>query len=1454
MKTKLFLICMVLLPLFSFGQYQANDDLDSDGIVNYLDADDDNDGILDCTENTTSYINEDLLGTTFYKNATMNYSPTNSNIGVNKIVDGGIVYNNGNSYTEINAGNTTTISPNLVITIPTTHAINEVTHFILYNDAGLPSNSIKDFQVIISTASGQQHTTTFSSSANVQNYALREVFAFPETYYNITQLQIKISTKVSSAVIQLTEVGLIGTSYCIPEDWDNDGIANHHDFDADNDGCPDAIEAQYSTFTVATLIGNGSINGAVETLASASNYGVPMAANNATGFAIGSAQNQTVISEECDACNTASSMYIDSDLDGISNFCDLDNDNDGILDCTENTASAVNEDLLGPSFFQSATMNYASQNENYTANNIIDAGIIYNEGNSYIELLSGTPEQIEPPLIITIPTTHPIEEVTHFILYNDAGLPSNSLVDFDVKITTRNGSIFTNSFTTSATNTNYEYRESFAFPTPYYQVIGVQVIAKSKTSVQPLHLTEVGLIGSSNCIPSDYDNDGILDFLDLDSDNDSCVDALEGSGNFTAEQLNENALSGTTDANGIPIIANGGQDLGTSKNADQQDETCITATPWECSSTFYQIHNNTSIVALDTENQIYNTVATITNASSISAIAYHPSNQMVYAIATQNDTNYLVTINPDGNINNLEYTLSNNYASAAITNDGVLFLIQESGVINAINLASLPYSSTETGITLPTNSKLVFDTVLNLIYSITASGQLYTINPTNYSVTSYALTGAITLENSEFSALWSSNNGSVFAYNATSGKIYSINTENLSTFEVRNSTSNSTINDGFNCASALPPLENNATDGIDNDGDGLTDCNDPDSDNNPNCLLEICDNGIDDDGDGLTDCEDSECYSTQLNCQEICDNGIDDNGNGLIDENDAQCTTSPSVEGGLESNRRLSTLIAKRNYKNAIQKSEEYLNKRNGTIPFSAVVSNSKTSTAFGIIDLIPNTIPGLLATEGTPSDLTNISNAIDVASADYYVNNQRIASVLGITSENSVYEHTKYICDRLDGSKLIDLSYINYGEGNVIQYELLNKENQREYAATLVGYIENNAFYLENHWNTYNYTPKPKYYNVQIWANSQSTLQTLLADVVERMRTEAPIASATNTLAPRTFISYGYYKNGVLYLHIKNKTRATALEFEGNLRRTETSALEYFTYTSPLTGAKEETIAVPTGYMYDFGFAMHSANNPNDELFMADGTWMADTSHNGIVLDNFTITAQEENILITNENHLLLERSISAQAQVRDYLNISRSITPKYSARDLSEYNSVAFTASGNGTVELTLVKEGIAQWENQFKVNFRLTETPQDFVFTLEDFISLQYSELALNDVVMVVFTLVGNGTNFVDRACSINQLRFTNLDTATPTLNTLETSLNEPKLNIYPNPATTTVTIASIKAIKTIELYAVTGQLVVHNTYEKERNKSTINLTSLNAGLYLLKITNYDGTTKVSKIVKQ
>ncbi len=88
------------------------------------------------------------------------------------------------------------------------------------------------------------------------------------------------------------------------------------------------------------------------------------------------------------------------------------------------------------------------------------------------------------------------------------------------------------------------------------------------------------------------------------------------------------------------------------------------------------------------------------------------------------------------------------------------------------------------------------------------------------------------------------------------------------------------------------------SDGIDNDANGLTDCEDPACADTPACLpiaVEICDDDIDNDSNGLTDCGDPACMATAA-CPppiaEVCGDGIDNNGDGLVDCADPACTNT----------------------------------------------------------------------------------------------------------------------------------------------------------------------------------------------------------------------------------------------------------------------------------------------------------------------------------------------------------------------------------------------------------------------------------------------------------------------------------------------------------------------------------------------------------------------------------
>ncbi|MCH3882632.1 MULTISPECIES: hypothetical protein [Tenacibaculum] len=111
-------------------------------------------------------------------------------------------------------------------------------------------------------------------------------------------------------------------------DFDGDGIPNHFDLDSDNDGCSDAIEGSGGTteYVITDLNNDGSIDTSVLLMGS---NGVP--GGNTANQGVGSSLNTSVVV----CCDASDSGYLDSDGDDVSDICDLDDDNDGILDTAE---------------------------------------------------------------------------------------------------------------------------------------------------------------------------------------------------------------------------------------------------------------------------------------------------------------------------------------------------------------------------------------------------------------------------------------------------------------------------------------------------------------------------------------------------------------------------------------------------------------------------------------------------------------------------------------------------------------------------------------------------------------------------------------------------------------------------------------------------------------------------------------------------------------------------------------------------------------------------------------------------------------------------------------------------------------------------------------------------------------------------------------------------------------
>lgn len=578
--------------------------------------------------------------------------------------------------------------------------------------------------------------------------------------------------------------------------------------------------------------------------------------------------------------------------------------------------------------------------------------------------------------------------------------------------------------------------------------------------------------------------------------------------------------------------------------------------------------------------------------------------------------------------------------------------------------------------------------------------------------------------------------------------------------------------------------------------------------------------------------------------QEICDNGIDDDGDGLVDCEDASCSnvgacdviaapTSGGNEGGLESNNRLSNQINKRNYKRS--KNNYKFNHKTAKRVVKTTKYAKKGSAVITLQNFIPlNTINETTIIESTPSDLIGITNATEVYAVDYMKEDTAIASILALKTENGVYEHTKYICDRLLGAELLSVSTIEINEQSFIKSIIKNTDETIEFVLSFSAKTINNDedFAIESHWNLDKYEENETFYNFQIWSNSLDDLYTLGKETLNLLNINKTITTYNNSTPPTVFVKKGTYSNGQLNLDVVNTNGTEAITFDAGIRTTETSEINQVS-TNINLNTYISTISIETDNLFDIGFRIGDGIATPDDIFMSDGSWGIDDASSGTTINHYEVS---QNTTDFNTDDFVIERNVSIEATLNDYVAVYRSLTPRFKPVDVSNFSTFSLKAKGSGNLEIVFIKKSIENWEEQPRVNIALTNDLKDYMIPFSQFTN----DTNLNDVVTVVFKTISETGTEVTKSLTIEDVSFS-------TANVLSTDsfiVGENKIMAIPNPMNTTSEIhfsSNATETLTLEIYNQIGKTVYTTNYNTHTGNNTIiiNKGNLSSGLYFCKI---------------
>ncbi len=864
---------------------------------------------------------------------------------------------------------------------------------------------------------------------------------------------------------------------------------------------------------------------------------------------------------------------------------------------------------------------------------------------------------------------------------------------------------------------------------------------------------------------------------------------------------------------------------------------------WECITEFYQVHSNTQLVSLDPASGSFTTIATISGASAINGAQFNHIDGHVYAPCIINGNHELGMLYSDGSVVSTGLSLPGGgiFYVGAIDADGKMYISNGGQGINTIDLTAESLSVQSTGVSHPGVADFSLDITNGLFYGINGSAKLKVYNPLNGDVSTYDLAGSINDDYGGYGAAWSCNDGSFFAYNNNSGKIYSVNVNDLTATHVLNASGNLSINDGFNCVNADPPFETNCNNGVDDDGDGLIDCEDPDCDSSNECIVEICDNGIDDDNDGWIDCSDSECFYLEI-CLEICDNDIDDNGNGLYDFEDPQCGGPSGIDGGLESNRRLSNAIAQRMYTRRSENWSEIIAKRRGLLPF-----NNQLKGDFATSQFIPTSEEYSSIAETSPQDIIPLTNATEVSAADFYVDNLRVGSVLQIMSENGVYEHSKYICDRLDGSRLLDISKLNTKFGEIFSYELLNASGEVEYVCHFSTSFTGTESRVESHWSLADYEKDELYLNTQIWAVSYLELIKLAEETLLLINQQSPIKSLGSSPIPQVFVTEATLNKDKILITIRNRNRSDYAMIKAQYSEVEAGDLYDFDHEVSLVKGKETKIALDIDQAFDIGISLTSSSGDRDEIYLADGAWGADTEYENADVISFETSPST---IDGSTDKLFVRRNVQLEAEVLDYLNVFRTLKPKGKAVDLSAFNSLSFSASGAGILEVIIAKESITDWNLQARTRIELQGENTVFKLDKNDLSGVNTNDWS--DINMLVFSILNESGEAVLRKVEISDVYFYDDEDFKSQLETNK----EETFTIFPNPTNDLINIQPLNAdvsYTKIEVLDGFGKVLESLNVDEVNTASLLPLYDFPQGYYLVKIYDEEQVIYQERVIK-
>ncbi|GHB54731.1 T9SS type A sorting domain-containing protein [Persicitalea jodogahamensis] len=555
--------------------------------------------------------------------------------------------------------------------------------------------------------------------------------------------------------------------------------------------------------------------------------------------------------------------------------------------------------------------------------------------------------------------------------------------------------------------------------------------------------------------------------------------------------------------------------------------------------------------------------------------------------------------------------------------------------------------------------------------------------------------------------------------------------------------------------------------------------------------------------------------------------------------------------GGLES-ESLGSALAERMYTNSVQSVPTKIN-YSEALPVSEY--SRLRSDDLGIIGYMPDRKAlgtGFTGYITSPNDILNFTNAVEVMSVDYVEGGINKAVAFCTKTLGGIYSHTKPVCDRLKGSELTSIDTLQYGSYKFLLYNLKAQTGINEYAISFsAGFNQLDApFTLQSEWLTSSYQAQQSMYNFQLWSSDLGLLNKMLGNVLDKLTVDRPIQQTGKVKKPMTFITKAVRnpKNQlILQLNINNGTAATngvlVISGKENEQSTRTVVREYPVTLNPFGPT---TADLPVNDMAESEVHLMINGVKEDVIYNSDGIWNIYSTPTSVV-QAFSISNDTAEPLATEYR---LFRNVKLEAVTSDYITVYRMVRGGGVAADLSAYNFLKFSASGNSKVRIRLVGESVTNYDDQYEYLLSLQSKNSEYAIPFRDFKSAASSAApTLNDLVTISFTYEVSSPGSKLQT-ELSNVRFAE-HSASP-------ELAVSQVIAYPNPTSARLNLefeSSANEDMRLELVnAATGAIVMTQNIQiaTGKNQYTTNLSpSHSPGIYIVRLQS-DRQRFVSKIM--